>query len=135
MGPLAASENPRYSAAGATVTTWAFTVAGSVRESGEKLVTDEIYEPNPLTHAFPFLVGGYGWQVHGWIFGLAIAAIYVFVTISANYIYLYSFMRKADEDLEKLTDPVKVLQRIKWALLGICMVGIAISGAETVKFG
>ena len=98
-------------------------------------MTNEIYKPNPLTHAFPFLVGGYGWQVHSWILGLAIAAIYVFVTISANYIYMYSLMRKADDDLEKLTDPVKVLQGIKWTLFGIFMVGIAISGAETVKLG
>lgn len=79
--------------------------------------------PDPITKLFPLAVAGFGWQVHGIFIGLGLGLAFIVLSILFN-IYVLS---SESDDLDRF---VRTIQRSKWILLTIFLVGIAISGME-----
>ena len=79
-------------------------------------------EPNLITKLFPLFVAAFGWQVHGLLFAVGLAVAFVVVTIASNM----QVMSAGTDDWSR------VVQRRKWIIFSVFMVGIAISGAQMV---
>jgi hypothetical protein len=78
--------------------------------------------PNPLTKAFPLAVGVFGWQVHGVITGIVLVVAYVVIVIASN-----SQVISSGSD-----DWIRKIEKRKWIIFTLFMIGIAISGMQVV---
>lgn len=70
--------------------------------------------------------GAYAWQVHGWVWGLVIAALLYFLVPVVTAPLFHLFFGKSE-------DPLKFanrLRKFRWAIWLIVMLGIGISGAK-----
>lgn len=91
-------------------------------------MTDE-WKPNPLTHIFPFVVGLWGWQVWGIVVGIIAGLAYVGLVVFSNYHVLF----KVESDDDEGFDGLRKVQRNKWIIFIVLMLGISISAAEFVR--
>jgi hypothetical protein len=95
--------------------------------SKRKEEAEDTYEPDPLTKLFPVVLFGYGWQVHGFWWGMLVGGVYIALAIVLNLLYFYR-LNKLPNDSD--ANPIRLFQRIKWLLFIVMMVGIGLSGAS-----
>ncbi len=69
------------------------------------------------------MIGAYGYQLHGVWIGVALGLLAVVLMIL--------LMSEESDGLKVL----RKLHRIKWAIFALIMIGIALSGMETINIG
>ena len=86
------------------------------------------WQPNPATKALPFLIGGFGWQIHGVMIGIGLGIVYLAIIIALNT----KLMLNDDVETELA---FKKIQRNKWVYFAVFMLGIGLSGIEAGSVG
>jgi hypothetical protein len=90
------------------------------------------FKPNPLTQLFPIAIGGFGWQVHGLWIGVGLALAFVGFAIASNMLTIARMPDSEDAGADGC-DWARKIQRRKWILFAVFMIGIALSGYETIS--